>query len=64
MSTSAKECNSPANPYSEGTGHYAGFEWAERNDAGSCGGNSTSFVEGCEEYVRQSEEYDKCTNNE
>ena len=26
-----RECVEPENPYSEGTGHYAGYEWAERN---------------------------------
>lgn len=40
------------NPYSEGGGHYAGYEWAERT-GGSCSGNSQSFNEGCEEYYRQ-----------
>lgn len=41
------------NPYSSGSGHYAGYEWAERKGGSSCGGNSQSFVEGCEEYLRQ-----------
>jgi len=40
------------NPYSEGTGHYAGYEWAERT-GGGCDGNSQSFNEGCEEYHHQ-----------
>ncbi len=40
------------NPYSEGTGHYAGYEWAERT-GGDCNGNSASFNEGCEEYYSQ-----------
>jgi hypothetical protein len=40
------------NPYSPGTGHYAGYEWAERT-GGDCNGNSNSFNEGCEEYYRQ-----------
>lgn len=40
------------NPYSEGTGHYAGYEWAERT-GGACNGNSNSFNEGCEEYYHQ-----------
>lgn len=47
-----KECH-VSNPYSQGTGHYAGFEWAERRSAKSCGGNSNSFIEGCEEYLAQ-----------
>jgi len=42
------------NPYSEGTGHYAGYEWAERT-GGRCNGNSRSFNEGCEEYYLQIE---------
>ena len=41
------------NPYSSGTGHYAGYEWAEEKGVSSCGGNSQSFIEGCEEYLRQ-----------
>lgn len=40
------------NPYSSGTGHYAGYEWAEET-GGSCTGKSESFNEGCEEYYRQ-----------
>ncbi len=40
------------NPYSSGTGHYAGYEWAERT-GGACDGKSASFNEGCEEYYRQ-----------
>ncbi len=41
------------NPYSQGTGHSAGYEWAEKNDVSSCGGNSQSFIEGCEEYLNK-----------
>jgi len=41
------------NPYNEGSGHYAGYEWAEQNGVSSCGGNSNSFIEGCEEYLNQ-----------
>jgi hypothetical protein len=36
------------------SGHEAGYEWAERNgitDASDCGGNSQSFIEGCESYA-------------
>jgi len=40
------------NPYTPGSGHYAGYEWAEQT-GGSCSGNSPSFNEGCEEYHRQ-----------
>lgn len=52
----------PENPYSYGSGHYAGFEWAESKDVSSCGGNSQSFIEGCEEYLIQSEDYVSCLN--
>lgn len=45
------------NPYSEGSGHYAGFEWAERKGVDGCGGNSQSFIEGCEEYLRQTGQF-------
>lgn len=45
------------NPYDEGSGHFAGYDWAEENDVSSCGGNSDSFIEGCEEYLSQQEEY-------
>lgn len=38
------------------SGHKAGFEWAEENDISDvddCGGNSQSFIEGCEAYVEE-----------
>lgn len=44
------------NPYEDGSGHSAGYEWAERNQVSSCGGNSQSFIDGCEEWLRQQEE--------
>lgn len=58
------DCSSlePYNPYSSGTGHYAGYEWAEKKDVLSCGGNSQSFIEGCEEYLSQSIDYEDCLN--
>jgi hypothetical protein len=46
-------CTEPENPYNEGSGHYAGFEWAERNASAGCNGSSQSFNEGCEEYEHQ-----------
>ena len=57
------ECNQIviSNPYSSG-GHYAGYEWAERT-GGLCSGNSASFNEGCEEYYRQINQYNKCITN-
>jgi hypothetical protein len=55
---------SPANPYASGSGHSAGFEWAERKDPARCGGNSASFIAGCEEYLRQSAAYEACVNKQ
>jgi hypothetical protein len=57
---SAVSCSEPENPYDEGSGHYAGFEWAEANDPGFCDGNSQSFIEGCEEYQRQETKHENC----
>lgn len=39
-------------------GHEAGFEWAKSNEItdGLCGGNSQSFIEGCEAYSEAIEE--------
>ena len=56
----AAACTEPENPYAEDSGHYAGYEWAERNNPGNCGGSSQSFIEGCEEYQRQDEEFEEC----
>jgi hypothetical protein len=36
------------------SGHEAGFAWARENDvndSSECGGNSQSFIEGCEAFV-------------
>ena len=41
------------------SGHEAGFEWAKERaiaDASDCGGNSASFIEGCEAYAEELEE--------
>lgn len=57
---SAQTCTEPENPYEEGSGHYAGYEWAQNNGTGICGGNSQSFTEGCEEYESQEDEYEDC----
>ena len=38
------------------SGHEAGYEWAENNyidNIDDCGGNSTSFIEGCMAYVEE-----------
>jgi len=48
----------PENPYDDGSGHSAGYEWAEENDPSYCDGNSQSFIEGCQEYLDQQDEYE------
>jgi hypothetical protein len=53
----------PDNPYSDGSGHYAGFEWAENTGAGYCDGNSEAFNEGCEDYLEQESAYVLCIND-
>ena len=58
--TSAEQCEEPENPYTDGTGHYAEYDWAEENSPMACGGSSQSFVEGCEEYQHQEEEFADC----
>lgn len=43
---------------SDCSGHEAGYEWAETNgisDPDDCGGNSESFIEGCQAYVQENE---------
>lgn len=47
----------PENPYDEGSGHSAGYEWAMENEPSECGGNSDSFIEGCQEYLDEMEAY-------
>ncbi len=54
-----EECTEPENPYEVGSGHYAGFEWAERT-GGACTADSESFNEGCEEYESQEESFNEC----
>jgi hypothetical protein len=56
----AVNCTEPENPYDEGSGHYAGYEWAQSSGSGTCGGNSQSFIEGCEEYESQEAKYQEC----
>jgi hypothetical protein len=39
-----------------GSGHQAGYDWAEEHDIDDpddCGGNSHSFIEGCEEFAEE-----------
>ncbi|SEL13341.1 hypothetical protein SAMN05428989_1516 [Pseudoxanthomonas sp. GM95] len=41
------------------SGHEAGYNWAEENgidDPDDCGGNSASFIEGCEAYAEEQQE--------
>jgi hypothetical protein len=38
------------------SGHQAGYDWAESHgiiDAYDCGGNSQSFIEGCQSYAEE-----------
>jgi hypothetical protein len=56
----SQHCTEPENPYEEGTGHYAGYEWAQTNNPGPCGGGSQSFIEGCEDYESQESQYEEC----
>jgi hypothetical protein len=55
----AESCTEPQNPYDEGSGHYAGYEWAAEH-SGICETGSTSFNEGCDEYDSQEDAYNKC----
>jgi hypothetical protein len=59
-SAKAEVCPQPVDPYIEGSGHYAGYEWAEQHGSPSCNNASQSFVEGCEEYETQESEYEEC----
>ena len=58
------DCSSfePENPYSSGSGHYAGWEWAQDKEPSRCGGNSNSFIEGCDTYMEQLSDYENCLN--
>ena len=61
-----KDCSilEPNDPYNDGSGHFAGFEWAQENGASGCDGNSDSFNDVCEEYLRQYNAYDECLSNQ
>jgi hypothetical protein len=61
-SKNIEECVEPSNPYNDGGGHDAGFNWAMEN-GGECDGRSDSFNEGCEEYYRQLNKYNDCLVN-
>jgi hypothetical protein len=60
--SSSEDCAEPENPYSAGSGHFAGYEWAESNNPSICGGNSSSFIEGCETFQQQEAAYEACLN--
>jgi hypothetical protein len=57
--TRKENCVFPQNPYNDGGGHDAGFNWTAEN-GGSCDGNSDSFNEGCIEYYNQLNRYNNC----
>jgi len=43
------------------SGHNAGYEWAEDKgitDPDDCGGNSQSFIEGCQSYAEENSDTD------
>jgi hypothetical protein len=43
------------------SGHEAGYRWAEEHDITDeemCGGNSESFIEGCQAYAREHDDAD------
>jgi len=56
---------SPKNPYAQGTGEYAGFEWSML-DRGSrnCEAYNEPFIAGCMEHIRQSIQYNNCLYGE
>ncbi len=54
------------NPYSPGSGHFAGFEWAKAKgitDESEAGGQS-SFREGCLAYIAQQKQTDNGADGE
>ncbi len=55
----SENCILPQNPYNDGGGHDAGFNWAMENGS-ICNGNSASFNEGCVEYYDQLNKYNNC----
>ena len=47
------------------SGHEAGYQWAEENgitDPDTCGGNSNSFIEGCQSYAEE-QQAEEAENN-
>ena len=48
------------------SGHEAGYEWAERKgieDPDDCGGNSNSFIEGCEAWAEEQQDDDDSSDD-
>ena len=52
-------CIEPSNPFDDGGGHHAGFEWAQDNGH-LCPGDGQPFDEGCEEYYNQRRRFEEC----
>ena len=50
------------NPYQDGTGHYAGWEWSYDKQVSTCGGKSSSFIEGCEANLEARTKLRVCLN--
>ena len=48
------------------SGHEAGYAWAEQDDItdpDNCGGNSNSFIEGCQAWAEDNTEDDESQDN-
>ncbi len=48
------------------SGHEAGYEWAEEkgiDDPSDCGGNSNSFIEGCQSYAEEQQGFPDTEDN-
>jgi hypothetical protein len=56
----AAECIEPSNPFNDDGGHDAGFKWSEENGGECSDSHGESFEEGCQEYQRQLEAYERC----
>jgi hypothetical protein len=54
------ECIAPSNPFNDEGGHEAGFKWAQEKGDACPDSHGESFGEGCQEFYRQFEEYEKC----
>jgi hypothetical protein len=55
-------CRPPRNPYNDGGGQDAGFNWAMAGGT-ECNGNSYSFNRGCSEYYNQLDSFNECIQN-